>query len=154
MSKRNSLVRDVGEALSLHDGMFRAGISTATETFSAHGIHVSVSLSLTICCSSIVSLIFITFFGVSGKFAGGIVAPYTVYKGKAALSAAPVLPTFSKLDVRLCFLSTSKLCRHVYYLCTERLWEYLGNWMTVHTHNLIAKLSYAFPHLLFLFDLA
>ncbi|KAI8568631.1 hypothetical protein RHMOL_Rhmol02G0215500 [Rhododendron molle] len=35
---------------------------------------------------------------VSGKFAGGIVAPYTVYKGKAALSAAPVLPTFSKLD--------------------------------------------------------
>lgn len=114
----------------------------------------SLSLSLTICCSSIVSLIFITFFEVSGKFAGGIVAPYTVYKGKAALSAAPVLPTFSKLDVRLCFLSTSKLCRHVYYLCTERLWEYPGNWMTVHTHNLIEKLSYAFPHLLFLFDLA
>ncbi|KAG5562452.1 hypothetical protein RHGRI_005250 [Rhododendron griersonianum] len=69
LSKRNSLAKDVGEALSLHDGMFRAGISTATETFSAHG-----------------------------KFAGGIVAPYTVYKGKAALSAAPVLPTFSKLD--------------------------------------------------------
>ncbi|GMN56478.1 hypothetical protein TIFTF001_025606 [Ficus carica] len=29
---------------------------------------------------------------------GGIVAPYTVYKGKAALSVAPILPTFTKLD--------------------------------------------------------
>lgn len=26
-------------------------------------------------------------------------APYTVYKGKAALSVAPILPTFTKLDV-------------------------------------------------------
>jgi hypothetical protein len=69
LSKRNSFAKDVREAFSWHDGMSRAGISTARETFSA-----------------------------GGKFAGGIIAPYTVYKGKAALSAEPVLPTFSKMD--------------------------------------------------------
>ncbi|PSS35014.1 Single-stranded DNA-bindig protein [Actinidia chinensis var. chinensis] len=49
--------------------MSRAGISTIRETFSA-----------------------------DGKFAGQVSAPFSVYKGKAALSASPVLPKFSKLD--------------------------------------------------------
>ncbi|XAR55679.1 hypothetical protein NMG60_11035836 [Bertholletia excelsa] len=49
--------------------VFRAGISTAGETYSK-----------------------------SGTFAGRVFAPYSIYKGKAALSVTPVLPTFSKMN--------------------------------------------------------
>nr|GFB47260.1 single-stranded DNA-binding protein WHY2, mitochondrial isoform X3 [Tanacetum cinerariifolium] len=38
-------------------------------------------------------------YGADGKVSGRIFADYHIYKGKAALSAAPVLPTFSKMDV-------------------------------------------------------
>lgn len=34
-----------------------------------------------------------------GSLGGRIFAPYYVYKGKAAFSVDPVLPTFMKLDV-------------------------------------------------------
>ncbi|KAI3757093.1 hypothetical protein L6452_04626 [Arctium lappa] len=37
-------------------------------------------------------------YGADGKISGRIFADYAIFKGKAALSAAPVLPTFSKLD--------------------------------------------------------
>ncbi|CAA2987124.1 single-stranded DNA-bindig WHY2, mitochondrial isoform X2 [Olea europaea subsp. europaea] len=33
-----------------------------------------------------------------GRSAAKIFAPYSIYKGKAALSASPILPTFSKLE--------------------------------------------------------
>ncbi|KAI3762241.1 hypothetical protein L1987_52666 [Smallanthus sonchifolius] len=36
--------------------------------------------------------------GADGKFSGHVFADYSIFKGKAALSAAPVLPTFSKMD--------------------------------------------------------
>ncbi|KAI3464247.1 hypothetical protein Pfo_020910 [Paulownia fortunei] len=37
-------------------------------------------------------------FGLDGKSAAKIFAPYSIYKGKAALSADPLLPMFSKLE--------------------------------------------------------
>ncbi|XP_021912605.1 single-stranded DNA-binding protein WHY2, mitochondrial isoform X2 [Carica papaya] len=37
-------------------------------------------------------------FTAKGNFAGRVFAPYSIYKGKAALSMEPVLPTFAKLD--------------------------------------------------------
>ncbi|CAL5417178.1 unnamed protein product [Camellia sinensis] len=68
LSQRNLAAKDVRDALPLQGFMSRAFISTARETFSA-----------------------------DGKFADRIIAPYSIYKGKAAFSATPVLPTFSKL---------------------------------------------------------
>ncbi|CAL5414257.1 unnamed protein product [Camellia sinensis] len=68
LSQRNLSAKDVRDALPLQGFMSRAFISTARETFSA-----------------------------DGKFADRIIAPYSIYKGKAAFSATPVLPTFSKL---------------------------------------------------------
>ncbi|XP_052190382.1 single-stranded DNA-binding protein WHY2, mitochondrial [Diospyros lotus] len=69
LSLRKLSVKDVRDALSLHRLISHAGISTAIETFSA-----------------------------DGKFASRIFAPYSVYKGKAALSATPVLPKFTKMN--------------------------------------------------------
>lgn len=37
-------------------------------------------------------------FAAKGNSDGRVFAPYTVYKGKAALSLSPLLPTFSKID--------------------------------------------------------
>lgn len=39
----------------------------------------------------------------TGKLMDQIYAQYSIYKGKASLSAYPVLPTFRKLEVWLCF---------------------------------------------------
>ncbi|KAM0061633.1 putative transcription factor ssDNA-binding-TF family [Helianthus debilis subsp. tardiflorus] len=38
-------------------------------------------------------------YGAEGRTSSRIFADYSIFKGKAALSAAPVLPTFSKMDV-------------------------------------------------------
>lgn len=43
--------------------------------------------------------IFLSYLLTAGKLTGRVFAPYSVFKGKAALSAEPRLPTFSKLDV-------------------------------------------------------
>lgn len=45
----------------------------------------------------------------TGKFADRVFAPYSVFKGKAALSVEPVLPTFSKfgVSITLCCSYTS-----------------------------------------------
>ncbi|XP_076953246.1 single-stranded DNA-binding protein WHY2, mitochondrial-like [Bidens hawaiensis] len=37
-------------------------------------------------------------YGADGRMSSRIFADYSIFKGKAALSAAPVLPTFSKMD--------------------------------------------------------
>ncbi|OMO77616.1 ssDNA-binding transcriptional regulator [Corchorus olitorius] len=60
---------DTGDALWSHAFESRAAIST-----SAHD------------------------FAVKGNSNAGVFAPYTVFKGKAALSVSPLLPTFSKID--------------------------------------------------------
>lgn len=60
---------DGADTLSLHKLLSRASFSTVREAYST-----------------------------GGKSACLVFAPYTVYKGKAALSARPILPTFSKLD--------------------------------------------------------
>ncbi|XP_050214083.1 single-stranded DNA-binding protein WHY2, mitochondrial [Mercurialis annua] len=54
-----------------HDLTFRAGISTAREDFTIKG---------------------------AGNFLQRVFAPFSIYKGKAALSVQPVLPTFSRLN--------------------------------------------------------
>lgn len=61
---------DIKGALCLHAFTSRAGISTAKQTFPAKGSYSE----------------------------DRIFAPYSVYKGKAALSVTPVLPTFAKMD--------------------------------------------------------
>ncbi|XP_048227162.1 single-stranded DNA-binding protein WHY2, mitochondrial isoform X2 [Ricinus communis] len=68
---RNSLGKsiDARDVSALHDLTFRAGISTFRQDFT-----------------------------IKGSFEQRVYAPYSVYKGKAALSVQPVLPTFSKLD--------------------------------------------------------
>jgi len=62
-------VADVKDCSWLYAFTFRAGISTDRENFAA-----------------------------KGDAANQIFAPYSVYKGKAALSVKPVLPTFKNLD--------------------------------------------------------
>ncbi|GAV72013.1 Whirly domain-containing protein [Cephalotus follicularis] len=64
---------DVRDALCLHVFAFQSGISTATRDFSLN-------------------------VASKGNSAARVYAPYTVYKGKAALSVAPILPSFTKLD--------------------------------------------------------
>ncbi|KAK9270411.1 hypothetical protein L1049_025990 [Liquidambar formosana] len=60
---------DIRDALCFHALTSRAGLSTARQNFVA-----------------------------TGSYSDKIVAPYSVYKGKAALSVSPILPTFTKLD--------------------------------------------------------
>ncbi|GKV12298.1 hypothetical protein SLEP1_g23465 [Rubroshorea leprosula] len=60
---------NIRDALRLHSFTSQAGISTAGHDFSA-----------------------------KGDSPARIFAPYTIYKGKAALSVVPILPTFTKLD--------------------------------------------------------
>ncbi|XP_048335970.2 single-stranded DNA-binding protein WHY2, mitochondrial [Ziziphus jujuba] len=60
---------DVKDMLSLHSFSHRAGISTSGQNIA-----------------------------VKGSIGDRIFAPYTIFKGKAALSVAPMLPTFTKLE--------------------------------------------------------
>ncbi|KAH7519759.1 hypothetical protein FEM48_Zijuj08G0071200 [Ziziphus jujuba var. spinosa] len=60
---------DVKDVLSLHSFSHRAGISTSGQNIA-----------------------------VKGSIGDRIFAPYTIFKGKAALSVAPMLPTFTKLE--------------------------------------------------------
>ncbi|CAK9164566.1 unnamed protein product [Ilex paraguariensis] len=62
-------VEDIKDSPCLRGAISRAGISTARQQFVT-----------------------------DGKLMNRVFAPYTVYKGKAALSASPSLPTFSKLE--------------------------------------------------------
>ena len=55
----------------------------------------------------------------AGYIADRIFAPYSVYKGKAALSVTPVLPTFTKLDVWLFFWLLLQLFKS--YFCGVEL---------------------------------
>lgn len=50
----------------------------------------------------------------AGYSAQQIFAPYSVYKGKAALSMTPVLPSFTKLEVRFRFMLFLQLLRCTY----------------------------------------
>lgn len=63
--------QDVGKAPWLPTHMSHAAISTAVQNFAGTS---------------------------SGNYSDKIFAPYTVFKGKAALSVSPVLPTFRKLS--------------------------------------------------------
>ncbi|KAA8544547.1 hypothetical protein F0562_022594 [Nyssa sinensis] len=69
LSQKKCFGKDVRDALLLHCFTSRAGISTARQTFAA-----------------------------DGKLMSRTFAPYSVYKGKAAFSASPRLPTFNKMD--------------------------------------------------------
>ncbi|XP_062152681.1 single-stranded DNA-binding protein WHY2, mitochondrial [Alnus glutinosa] len=62
-------VADAKDSSCLYTFAFRAGISTVRENFAA-----------------------------KGGAASQIFAPYSIFKGKAALTVKPVLPTFTKLD--------------------------------------------------------
>lgn len=61
------------------------------------------------------TFVFLLWTCLAGYASDRIFAPYTVYKGKAAFSLSPCLPTFTKLDVRLFFLLTSLFNGH--FLC-------------------------------------
>ena len=115
---------DVKDASRLYAFTSRAGISNARENSAAKG-----SNSFMWNTFKILFIYFILFFvfcfvlffvfksndwlwsdhpcslGIkpAGYIADRIFAPYSVYKGKAALSVTPVLPTFTKLDVWLFF---------------------------------------------------
>uniref|UniRef100_A0A5B7BHB2 Single-stranded DNA-bindig protein WHY2, mitochondrial n=1 Tax=Davidia involucrata TaxID=16924 RepID=A0A5B7BHB2_DAVIN len=69
LSQKKFFGKDVRDTLWLHGFTSSAGVSTARQTFAA-----------------------------DGKLMTRIFAPYSVYKGKAALSASPRLPTFTKMD--------------------------------------------------------
>ncbi|KAK3229274.1 hypothetical protein Dsin_001155 [Dipteronia sinensis] len=70
-------VHDVQEALCLHSLLSRAGMSTTGQRFGAGVIHC--------------------FFSVENPVPR-IFAPYSIYKGKAAVCVDPILPTFTKMD--------------------------------------------------------
>ncbi|KAM7508149.1 hypothetical protein LguiA_018602 [Lonicera macranthoides] len=67
--QRSLFGEDIRDSPCLHNVMSQAGISTARTTFAA-----------------------------DGKLMDQIYAPYSIFKGKALLSASPVLPTFRKLE--------------------------------------------------------
>ncbi|XP_059637752.1 single-stranded DNA-binding protein WHY2, mitochondrial isoform X2 [Cornus florida] len=69
LSQGRFSLKDARDTFSLHYCTSWAGFSTARPNFVA-----------------------------DGKHGGRIFAPYSVYKGKAALSASPVLPTFTKTE--------------------------------------------------------
>ncbi|KAK2658803.1 hypothetical protein Ddye_005336 [Dipteronia dyeriana] len=69
---------DVQEALCLHSLLARVGMSTTGQRFGAGGSHP-------------------LFFPV-GNPEPRLFAPYSIYKGKAAISVNPILPTFTKMD--------------------------------------------------------
>uniref|UniRef100_M1CDL7 Why2 protein n=1 Tax=Solanum tuberosum TaxID=4113 RepID=M1CDL7_SOLTU len=54
--------------------------------------------SRSLSCNLDAIIIFLSYLLITGKREGRVFAPYSVFKGKAALSAEPRLPTFNRLD--------------------------------------------------------
>lgn len=108
LSSRNV---EVGDSLwDRRDFTHSAGISTATNNYSAKGIAYTSVYNFATCWgyswtywAFLLLFIFLLWTCLAGYASDRIFAPYTVYKGKAAFSLSPCLPTFTKLDVRLLF---------------------------------------------------
>lgn len=102
---------EVGDSLrDRRDFTYSAGISTATNNYPAKGIALYQCLWFGYLLRLQLNLpgfpftfVFLLWTCLAGYASDRIFAPYTVYKGKAAFSLSPCLPTFTKLDVRLLF---------------------------------------------------
>lgn len=105
-----------GEANYVRDGLkshvliSQAGMSTTGHDVSAKGMdYVLTSMFIRILENLLLFKLLLMLFANYlfwflylehvGSLGGRIFAPYYVYKGKAAFSVDPVLPTFMKLDV-------------------------------------------------------
>jgi hypothetical protein len=88
------------EVLSARD------FSTATNNnYSAKGIHSFIHSFFFIMMHFYAYIDWLILYAsLSGYTSDRIFAPYSVYKGKAAFSLSPCLPTFTKLDVCFFFL--------------------------------------------------
>lgn len=83
--------------------MSKAAFSTARHNFSDDGFDENISnFQLTTSFKIYLWLTMLCLVCLSGKMMERVFADYAIYKGKASLSASPVLPQFAKLDVRLC----------------------------------------------------
>jgi len=121
LSSRNV---EVGDFLrNRRDFTHSAGISTTTNNYAAKGIALYQCYNFATCWGCnwthwglLLFFVFLLWTCLAGYASDRIFAPYTVYKGKAAFSLSPCLPTFTKLDVRLLF-SFNNFIEWTFYVC-------------------------------------
>ncbi|KAK4337851.1 hypothetical protein RND71_042338 [Anisodus tanguticus] len=98
MLKLTRLLHPSSDALSLNipTALFDAGNKLLHKKLPGEGVKDSIwqhAINTSASFSSVRQNI-----AADGKLTGRVFAPYSIFKGKAALSAEPRLPTFSKLD--------------------------------------------------------